>query len=159
MSVKEKLAEVELLLDEYENKSGLPKIKNVEECECLSWTLDDLKHKANEELDEATYILSQFGFNLQRLINHKLTRVNWADSNLKIVFGQEAQNYNLYSYEGSKNAVIANNEYAFALHDLRTKSQMVVDRLSYLPAKVEFMTKQIVNVLRNRRENSYAARI
>jgi hypothetical protein len=157
-TLKEKLSDVEKLLDEYEKKIGLPALKDCDEIECLNWTLDDIKNKTSEQLYDQLFVLSSFSLNIQRVINHKTTRANWAASNLRIVFGAEAQSYPIYSYEGQKNAVIANNEYALRLHELVTNSQAVIDRLSYLPAKIDFMVKQIDSILRNRKELSYAAR-
>ncbi len=153
-TLKDRLAEVEALLDKFEEEVGLPKyIKNRVTCEYLD--ILDFKKYTEEELYSIVAKLASFGTHIQRAINRITSRLTFANNNLGVVVAQESDKYGKYAYEERKNSVIANNEYAAKLNSLWLKAQMHLDRLNYLPTRIEYQSKQIGILLNNRRRKGY----
>lgn len=149
--VKTKSDDIQKLLDEFETKVGLPKLSFTPESPYLEWDKARMQKATNEELYDAMVCLPSYSFNLQRYINKYQSQITWAKSNLKIVMGEESRQYTQW-YEDNCNCIIANNEYAKGLHKLIMHSQMVIDRLAYLPAKIDWLTKELNSVLYHRKD-------
>jgi len=141
-SLKERLAEVESSLAEYEHSIGWVMEKE-RKCAYLNLTYEQIKSMTIEQAAEIACDLAIFATGLQKNLNQHIARVNWCDGNLRIVYGQECHKYPAYSYAEKQDAVIVNNEYATKLFQLKMKAQLVIDRLNYIPSKIDFIIKQL----------------
>ena len=85
---------------------------------------------------------AQYNLALTKEINKHQSRYNWAHSNLERVLEKEAPNdLKGFTFQEKKANVLNGNEYAQKLHKLKEKAKLVIDRLNFIPQKIEFLIK------------------
>ncbi len=150
-SLAEKVTDLEKVLEEYEDQIGL-KVAG-RKTSYLNLTEEEIRGLTVDMAGEIATSLAFYSLYLQKELNKQIGRVNWCEANLRIVYGEQSNDYSSYSsYEEKKNLIIRDNEYALRLFQLRTKAQTVVDRLSYLPNKIEFIVKTLETLQRSKRK-------
>lgn len=148
-SLKDLITEIESACDEYEQGLGLS-IKN-NNCEYLNLTQERIRSLTIEEAAEISVSLAFYGMFLQKELNRHSARANWCEANLKNILGYLAKNYQGYSYEERKSGVIKEDLLAQRLFALQNKAKFAVDRLSYLPSKVDFIAKSLHQLQESKR--------
>lgn len=138
-TLRDKLAEVEQLLEEYEEKIFLSKVKVIEPP--LEVTREELLSMSLEDIDGLRWSLSQYNLALQKELNKHLSRMHWAEANLNRLLDRDANNYQGFGWAERKAACLNADKYAQKLFQLKTQSEMVINRLSFLPGKIEFLVK------------------
>lgn len=132
-----KLADIERLLDEYESKLQLDKISIVKVN--LSLTREVLLSMHPTDIDGYRWELAQYMLALQKEINRHSARLAWSEANLKRVLESEADSYPGFKWEEKQANALNSNSYAQKLYQLKVRSKAVVDRLAFIPTKIQFM--------------------
>jgi len=148
---KERLDQIDKVLDEYESNLGLSSyagdfydqsVKNY-----MGMSRQQMEKLTVEECAEAALLLGGFSFYLQRSYNREVARVNWASTNLKrMMSGRESQ------YKGSWDSqyyqAVKQDGYACKLDSIRTYAQQRADRLTYLASSVKNLSDLFINLQR-----------
>lgn len=142
MNGEEKLQHVEELLDEYEKEIGLPP-RISRECKYLEMTEEEIRNLTPESASEIGCVLDDFSVHLQRHMNKHAARAVWAEENIKLIVANESKNYNISYYEEKKYLIIANHELALRLHKIQTNSRLVMERLAFLPKRIENFSSKL----------------
>ena len=148
---KERLDQIDKVLDEYESSLGLVSyagdfhVQSVKQY--MNMPRQQMEKITVDECAEAALLLGGFSFYLQRSYNREIARVNWASSNLKrMMSGREAQ------YKGSWDSqyyqAIREDGYACKLESIKTYAQQRADRLTYLASSVKNLSDLFVNLQR-----------
>ena len=148
---KERLDQIDKVLDEYESSLGLVSyagdFHDQSVKQYMSMPRQQMEKITVDECAEAALLLGGFSFYLQRSYNREVARVNWASSNLKrMMSGREAQ------YKGSWDSqyyqAIREDGYACKLESIKTYAQQRADRLTYLASSVKNLSDLFVNLQR-----------
>lgn len=151
-SAKDKVFELEKELDEYEVKLGLPSRFN-RTCDHLTMTNDDAERLIPDQANEIACDLSSYAIHIQREINKHTSRISVADANIKRIVAEECNNVRAPSYEERKNIIIATNEVAQEYEKIRLKSQLIIDRLSYLPTRISYLADKLSETANGKRRS------
>tara|TARA_Y100000310_G_scaffold321705_1_gene379702 strand:+ start:207 stop:695 length:489 start_codon:yes stop_codon:yes gene_type:complete len=152
-TAKERLDQVEAVLDEYEGKLGIGSYSedfhDQSVKKYMSMPRQQMEKLTVEECAEAALLLGGFSFYLQRSYNRELARVNWASSNLKkMISGREDQ------YRGSWDSqyyqAVKEDGYASKLDNIKTYAQQRADRLTYLATSVKNLSDLYINLQRSK---------
>jgi hypothetical protein len=147
--------DLDLLLDEYEAKLGLPAWSFAEtEGEAkkiLSLSPAELRAMSATQLGEAAFILQQFALHLQRAYNREQARVGWAEENIKRLTARTVGSVKGYSLEERRPLAVSQDELACKFDALRVKAGCRVGRLAYLSAKVEAMARSLMALQQSKR--------
>ena len=150
---KERLDQVEAVLDEYEGKLGIggysEDFHDQSVKKYMSMPRQQMEKITVEECAEAALLLGGFSFYLQRSYNREVARVNWATSNLKkMISGREGQ------YKGSWDSqyyqAVKEDSYATKLDNIKTYAQQRADRLPYLATSVKNLSDLYINLQRSK---------
>ena len=148
---KERLDQIDKVLDEYESSLGLASyagdFHHQSVKQYMNMPRQQMEKLTVDECAEAALLLGGFSFYLQRSYNREVARVNWASSNLKrMMSGREAQ------YKGSWDSqyyqAIREDGYACKLESIKTYAQQRADRLTYLASSVKNLSDLFVNLQR-----------
>jgi|TARA_R110001583_G_scaffold84194_10_gene221712 hypothetical protein len=152
-TAKERLDQVEAVLDEYEGKLG---IGNYSEDfhdqsvkKYMSMPRQQMEKLTVEECAEAALLLGGFSFYLQRSYNREMARVNWAASNLKKMISGREQQYS-GSWDSQYYQAIKEDSYATKLDNIKTYAQQRADRLTYLATSVKNLSDLYINLQRSK---------
>jgi hypothetical protein len=152
-TAKERLDQVEAVLDEYEGKLG---IGNYSEDfhdqsvkKYMSMPRQQMEKITVEECAEAALLLGGFSFYLQRSYNREIARVNWATSNLKKMISGREQQYS-GSWDSQYYQAIKEDRYASKLDNIKTYAQQRADRLTYLATSVKNLSDLYINLQRSK---------
>jgi hypothetical protein len=152
-TAKERLDQVEAVLDEYEGKLGIggysEDFHDQSVKKYMSMSRQQMEKITVEECAEAALLLGGFSFYLQRSYNREVARVNWATSNLKkMISGREDQ------YRGSWDSqyyqAVKEDGYATKLDNIKTYAQQRADRLTYLATSVKNLSDLYINLQRSK---------
>ena len=152
-TAKERLDQVEAVLDEYEGKLG---IGNYSEDfhdqsvkKYMSMPRQQMEKITVEECAEAALLLGGFSFYLQRSYNREVARVNWATSNLKKMISGREQQYS-GSWDSQYYQAVKEDGYATKLDNIKTYAQQRADRLTYLATSVKNLSDLYINLQRSK---------
>lgn len=150
----EKLEQVEKLLDEYENKIYIGKVTSVEPD--LSLDRQVMMSMHYSDLQAIAWDYSKYILFLQKEVNKHQSRYNWAEANLKRYLERESVNYEGWKWEERQANALTYSEYANLLHKLKVKSKLAIDRLSFLPSKIQVMLDTLKDIIYTKRRFDYA---
>ena len=134
---KEKLTDRTQLLDQYENKIGLPaNVPPGDENELQEYLSMDRQTVEAMSPDRAIAIsvrLSQYSFYLQRCLNRDKAIKIWADSELDKIVGQHVLDYDKYTkYEMRVALICRENKAAQEILSIKSYASQRIERLSEL---------------------------
>ena len=152
-TAKDKLANVEKVMSDYLSGKGILKLTSRNEAEIyLNMPRDQMRKLLPEECSEAAVILTQYGAFLQDCYNTELSRVNWAEAEIKRTIATEVKQYNSPAADERRTLAINGNEYAQALDKLKTWAQAGVDKLSFMSNRVETVARAYIALAQIRRK-------
>lgn len=148
----DRLAELDSVLDDYEQSSGLP--RHVEDFHdnaavksYMTMPRVQMEKLTLEQCAEAALLLGGFSFHVQRLYNREIARVNWAGSSLKaLIAGRESQYSG--SWDSQYNQAIKEDSYASKIRRIMVYAQQRADRLTYLSNSIKNMSDLFINLQR-----------
>lgn len=151
----EQLKKVDTILDEYENAVGVlnPKV-NREAERYFEITQGELAKLTSDQLGEAAIALAQFAYHLQKMYNKEVTRVNWAEANIKNSIGPRMKQQGAASADERRILAIAESEYAKKLDQIRREAQARIDRTAFLANRVEFLSKTFIELQQSKRKQN-----
>lgn len=153
LKVDERLVEVEAILEEYEKSLGIEIAFESDKYNFLNITPSQLRKMSPEECGEVAFVLSQKSMHVQYEINKHSQRINWAKTNIDTMIAGSIDSYGgkFTPYENRKMMAIKDNDYTSRLHQIMVKAQQVIDRLSYIPSKIAYMSKTLLELQTTKR--------
>jgi predicted class III extradiol MEMO1 family dioxygenase len=154
--VDDKLQEAEAVLLDYEKSLGIVPTTVMEETSSvINLRAEQIRKLSAEECGEHAFILSQQSLFIQHQINKHNQRINWASSNIDAIISGRLDNYgSQYTpFADRKIMAILDNEYTKKLHEIKTKSQQVIHRLEYIPARINYMCKTLLELQQTKRSS------
>ena len=162
LTAKDELAKWDKILDEYENKLGLPNIQapgpETELQEYLTWDRKALEGLSAEDCAGISYRLKQFAFYLQRSQNREIARVNWATTTLKKCIDHTLNSYQGYSYDERAAQAIKENQHAASLKQIVIYAQQRIDRLNFLAKSIGDLAEYMKAIQYSKRDTHDGAR-
>jgi hypothetical protein len=155
LTLEQKLNQLDAALDKYEKSKGLPDVvPHGEAQQYLNINQAQLAKLTPEQCGEAAVMVAQFGFHLQKVYNREIGVINWCEDCIQRTITPELKQYNAPSADERKRLAIRGNEYASKLQRLKSIAQARVDRLSYLPAKVEWLSRTLLELQQTKRRGN-----
>ena len=154
LKVDNRLAEVEKILDDFEKSLGIIPTTNTEETtHIFSMKSEQLRKLSAEQCGEYAFILSQQTLYIQHQINRNNQRISWADSNIDAITCGQVNNYGgqYTPFAEKKMMAIKDNGYAKKLLEIKNKAKLVIDRLEYIPARINYMCKTLLELQQTKR--------
>lgn len=154
MNPVDKMKELDLILDEYEHKLGLPKqydnaaFSDIEQY--LNMSRDQLEKLSGQDCDEIAYRLMCFSFHLSREYNRENTRVKWADSLMTELAVKEIDQYTGYAFQERLNKAIQGNDYTKKLGEVKRYAEQRSNRIAYLSNNMKNLADTLRNMKRNK---------
>lgn len=153
---KDRIDQVDELLSEYtEKKLLLKKIKMGDPQ--LDISTNDLKKMTSEQLNYWRFEITMYLTYLQKEINAHRSRANWATNALKTYINGKAINYEGYGMEEKRAKAMEHDTFATKLSKLSLESQAALDRLEYIPARINALVEIAKDIIWSRRNESYNA--
>jgi|APSaa5957512576_1039674.scaffolds.fasta_scaffold28449_2 hypothetical protein len=143
-SQRQSRKDFEVAIKDYWDKVGLSCITTDHlAIETLESTHTDRADWTEEKLNDASFALIQYAIYLQKEENFHRARMNWAQNNLKIMYGNFGYKYgNKYSkYEERMAIMIGQNAQAEMLHRFIKDIQGNLDSLYFVSTKIEKLSK------------------
>jgi len=150
----DKMNQVDVWLDEFEQKIGLPKYTdavNTETEKYLNLSTEELERLSPEECDIIGLHLDRLAFAIQRAYNREVAHLTWATENLKLYVADKCQQYK-GSFIHQELQAIKNDDYAVKLNQMKCFAQQRVDRLSFVGSSLHKRSDKIFN-LKTKRVN------
>ena len=146
---KNRMEQVERIIDEYEKAIGLPTFQetneNSEVQRYLSMDRGSMEKLTLEDCAEAALILGNYSFYLQRALNRENARVNWATTLLKeLVSGKELQYSG--SWDSQFHQAIKGDDFARGVLKIKRYAQQRADRITYLATSIKNISDLFVNL-------------
>lgn len=150
-TTKEELETWDKLLDEYENRIGLPlyiedSLPEAELQKYLTMNRDVLEKTTQEDCGQIAYRLAQFSFHIQRTMNREVARCNWAEETIKEVIADDINNYKGYGYLEKSSQAIKHNERASKLNKIKKYAKQRADRLTYLSSSIKNLSDILMSI-------------
>lgn len=153
---KDRIDQIDELLSEYtEKKLLLKKIKMGDPR--LDVTTTDIAKMTSEELNNWRFEITLYLTYLQKEINAHRSRANWATNALKTYINGKAINYDGYGMEEKRAKAMEHDTFATKLSKLSLESQAALDRLEYIPTRINALVDIAKDIIWSRRREDYNA--
>lgn len=153
-TIDSRLEQLEKILDEYENSVGMKldfTQDDVNENESLlAVSLSRAKNLTPRECGEYAVALQRYATYLQKLINKEQSRVTWAEESIKKIIAPRLQQQRGSSYEERKMSAIRENDAAQKLDRIRVNAQIRINRLGFLPTRIDAIARALGNMQQRR---------
>ena len=115
---------------------------------------EDFNKMSSEDCAEACVLLNSFSFHLSRLLNKEKSKLRWCNERiLKVVSGKLTE-YRYFSPDERMALSIKDDDYAQKIKLLSVKIQARIDRIEYLPIRIEKVSDAFSNLSYNKRKNN-----
>jgi len=155
INVTDDLNKVDGFLDKLEEVWGLSQSYNSKiHCaafEILNTDYSDIKLTPEDYLNNSI-ILSQYAFQLQRIINREEARVHYIKNRIDKIVLPNINQQNAYYYNDKRNLAIAQDSVAQALLKEQTVIELKVKRLQFLSTRVENLSNKFMEYSRATRK-------
>lgn len=145
------------LLDLYENSIGISSIPENIEFSCMKYLyieIAELKKMTSEECAEACVLLNNFSFHLSRILNREKSKLRWCNDKILKTIASKLGDYRYFSSEERIALSIKDDDYAKKIKSLASKIQARIDRIDYLPIRIENVSEVFSNLSYNKRKNN-----
>lgn len=157
--VAEILKEVDAKLDQYEQQLGLPKLgpfQNESETTALfGMTTAEIRGMSRDEQAEAVLLLQDYTIYLQRVMNREQSRITWCNQTIDRIIAPHVMGYRGYSVEERRIQAIRDNDAASKVKRLLNEAELRLNRISFLPAKIDALARAFGFYLTRRNSNGY----
>lgn len=151
-TIKELSEKLEVLLIEYEQGLGIKNTNpQIPAEKYLTISQEEIAKMTAEMCGEASVILAQYAFYLQRSLNIEIGRVGWATAQIERTIAPVMKNYNASSAPERRMLAIKDNEYAMSAERLRMFAQTRVDRINYLSSKIDALSYRFADLQQTKR--------
>jgi len=144
-TAKERLEEIDTILNEYEAKIGLPEFKppgdEQELQDYLNYNRDHIEKLSAQECALIAYRLAQFAFHIQRAFNKEQSRMIWAKAHLDRTISGKLEEYSKYmKYEMKVASVVKEDSSAQALDAIMIYAKQRAERLTFLATSIKHLS-------------------
>lgn len=140
------------VLDEYEDKLGLPQFKKVNKQEIsqyMQMSRSELEKLSPEDCAQIAYMLITYGVFIQKIYNREIARAKWALSIINQSIADNVGSYGKYApYEERRQQAIKHNDHAQKLYKIHVHSQGRADRLLFLSTGIKNTADIMLNLQR-----------
>jgi hypothetical protein len=140
-TAKDRMNNIDALLDEYEVKLGLPKFQeqyNEDVSKYLNLSRVELAALGSEECSEIAFLLAKCSLHVQRSQNREQGRITWAGGAITELIAKN-------NYAGFYDA-IKNNDSAIKLIQIKNYAQQRMERLKYLSNSIKHMSDLLIEL-------------
>lgn len=148
---------IDLALEKYELTIGLTPIPSDKEFTCIKYlylSQDDLSKMSSEQCSESCVLLNSFSFHISRVINKEKTKLRWCNEKILSVIANNLSDYRYFSAEERMALCIKDNDYAKKIKKLSALIQARIDRIEYLPIRLEKVAESLSNLAYSKRRNN-----
>lgn len=138
---------IEEALDKYERKNGLAQIHLTSEADkYFAMSLREINELSEKECGNASYLLGQMAYNIQRAINKESGMLTWAKDKLPLLLAGLTDNYPGKSYEERKMSAIREHENLRKIYTIQTQCQQKIDTLNYLSSRIDNLSRILLKL-------------
>jgi hypothetical protein len=140
---------IDSLLEKYESTIGLSPIPSDKNFPCIKYlylSQEELSKMTSEQCSEACVLLNSFSFHLSRIINKEKTKLRWCNERILKSIANNLQEYRYFSPDERMALCIKDNDYAQKIKKLYNLIQARIDRIEYLPIRLEKVSESLVNL-------------
>ena len=140
---------IDIALQKYELSIGLPAIPNDREFPWIKYlylSQEDLSKMTGEQCSEACVLLNSFSFHLSRVINKEKAKIRWCNERILKSVANNLSEYRYFSPEERIALCIRDNDYAQKIKKLAGLIQARIDRIEYLPIRIEKVAESLLNL-------------
>jgi hypothetical protein len=151
-SASQRLVEIDKILDEYEQKLGLPNYEGEINKQreniglYLAMGRTELEKLDIESCGYISFELRAYGVFIQRSINRERARLNWANSVFKNYVCPKFDSVNGYGFDEKACKVTAQDEYASKLDSIIRYAKQRTDRLEFLANGINGVADALDNI-------------
>lgn len=145
------------LLDNYEKSIGLSSIPNNVEFPCMKFlylSQEEIRKMTAEDCSEACVLLNNFSFHLSRTINREKSKLRWCNEKIFKTVSERLTEYRYFSPEERMALAVKDDDYAQKIKSLSVKIQARIDRIEYLPIRIEKVSDMFSNLAYSKRKNN-----
>lgn len=156
MTFEEREAEIEKVLAEYKKSLGIVIRGNPEAEKFLNLSINDLRHMDAEQCAEAAVTLSQLSLYIQNEYNKHQRKLQWADENIKSLAAPHLHQYGdqWVPHDVKIKRFIRDNITATKLQQIKVEAQMRIDELSYIPHRIDSLSKTLLELTQSKRRQA-----
>lgn len=149
------IKKVDDLLDSFESGWGLKQEYN-HSVHCEAFEILNANYIENKLTSEdyllKSVTLSQYAFQLQRIINKEEARVHYLNARIDKIVMPQINQQNAYYYNDKRNLAIAGDSVAQSLLKEKTLIELKIKRLQFLSTRIENMSNKMMEVSRATRK-------
>lgn len=140
--------------DKFESDIGLflptKREDNTEIQKYLTMSRQELEKLTPTQCAEIAYLLSEYGFYLQRICNRCIMVVNTCESKIQDMISEPLKKTrgSFMTYSERYMDAIKNNHEIYKLYNQKQEAQSRIDRLSYLSGSIKHMCDILLNLQR-----------
>ncbi len=136
-------------MDEFLARKGIILIDHKPDVEAyLNITHEEMASLPPEELGQMGFALARYAYYVQGVINGFIARANICKKQIERIIAPKAHKYAGASREDRRMAAILDNEEAVGWLDLLEKAEQAIDMLSYMPQRIQDMSKAALETQR-----------
>lgn len=147
---------VDAALEKYELSIGLTPIPSDKDFPCIKYlylSQEELSRMTSEQCSEACVLLNSFSFHLTRIINKEKTKIRWCNERILKTVANNLSDYRYFSPDERMALSIRDNDYAQKIKKLANLIQARIDRIEYLPIRIEKVAESLLNLSFAKRKN------
>lgn len=148
---------IDLALEKYELSIGLTPIPSDKNFPCIKYlylSQEELAKMTSEQCSEACVLLNSFSFHITRIINKEKTKIRWCNERILSSVANNLGEYRYFSAEERIALCIKDNDYAKKIKKLAGLIQARIDRIEYLPIRIEKVSESLANLSYAKRRNN-----
>ena len=148
---------IDLALEKYELSIGLTPIPSDKNFPCIKYlylSQEELNKMTGEQCSEACVLLNSFSFHISRVINKEKTKLKWCNDRILKTVASNLSEYRYFSPEERMALCIKDNDYAQKIKKLHGLIQARIDRIEYLPIRIEKVAESLLNLSFAKRKNN-----
>ena len=148
---------IDIALQQYELTIGLSPIPSDKEFPCMKYiylSKEELSKMSGEQCSEAAVLLNNFSFHLSRVINKEKTKLRWCNERILSSVANNLLDYRYFSQEERMALCVKDNDYAKKIKKLASLIQARIDRIEYLPIRIEKISESLSNLSYAKRKSN-----
>ena len=148
---------IDLALEKYELTIGLTPIPSDKNFPCIKYlylSQEELSKMNAEQCSEACVLLNSFSFHITRVINKEKTKIRWCNERILSAIANNLAEYRYFSPEERIALCIKDNDYAKKIKKLAGLIQARIDRIEYLPIRIEKVSESLSGLSYARRRSN-----
>lgn len=153
-NIKSHIDDVEKILEEYNKKLYLDriKLKKVD----IDTNVEAIDSMYYEDIYKLCLEWTYYGLGLQKEFNKIKQRLIWTEQNYNKRISILASDEQGYGFEEKKAKVLSKDEYCKKLYDLRTKCMLHLATFDFIINKIDFLCKLGISIADSKKRDSFS---